>query len=66
MSRSRISRDFVDGADMLDDWKLVPFRRKFGMVFQFGALFDSMSVFDNVAFPLREHTKMRARRCATA
>lgn len=50
----------VDGADIahLDDWKLVPFRRKFGMVFQFGALFDSMSVFDNVAFPLREHTKM--------
>jgi phospholipid/cholesterol/gamma-HCH transport system ATP-binding protein len=50
----------VDGADIagLDDWKLVPFRKKFGMVFQFGALFDSMSVFDNVAFPLREHTKM--------
>ena len=50
----------VDGTDiaMLDDWKLVPFRKKFGMVFQFGALFDSMSVFDNVAFPLREHTKM--------
>lgn len=50
----------VDGADIahLDDWKLVPFRRKFGMVFQYGALFDSMSVFDNVAFPLREHTKM--------
>ncbi len=50
----------VDRSDIaqLDDWKLVPFRRKFGMVFQFGALFDSMSVFDNVAFPLREHTKM--------
>jgi phospholipid/cholesterol/gamma-HCH transport system ATP-binding protein len=50
----------VDGADIaaLDDWKLVPFRKKFGMVFQFGALFDSMSCFDNVAFPLREHTKM--------
>jgi len=50
----------VDGTDiaMLDDWKLVPIRKKFGMVFQFGALFDSMSVFDNVAFPLREHTKM--------
>lgn len=50
----------VDGSDIaqLDDWKLVPFRKKFGMVFQFGALFDSMTVFDNVAFPLREHTKM--------
>jgi phospholipid/cholesterol/gamma-HCH transport system ATP-binding protein len=50
----------VDGEDIvpLDDWQLVPVRKKFGMVFQFGALFDSMSVFDNVAFPLREHTKM--------
>ncbi|MEM7135403.1 MAG: ABC transporter ATP-binding protein [Myxococcota bacterium] len=33
-------------------------RRTFGMVFQMSALFDSMSVFDNVAFPLREHTDM--------
>lgn len=50
----------VDGVDIvpLNDWQLVPIRKKFGMVFQFGALFDSMSVFDNVAFPLREHTKM--------
>jgi phospholipid/cholesterol/gamma-HCH transport system ATP-binding protein len=50
----------VDGVDIvpLDDWELVPIRKKFGMVFQFGALFDSMTVFDNVAFPLREHTKM--------
>lgn len=53
----------VDGVDIvpLDDWQLVPIRKKFGMVFQFGALFDSMSVFDNVAFPLREHTKMSAK-----
>ena len=33
-------------------------RRRFGMSFQEGALFDSMSVFDNIAFPLRRHTKM--------
>lgn len=33
-------------------------RRNFGMSFQEGALFDSMSVFENVAFPLRRHTKM--------
>ncbi|MEM6959301.1 MAG: ATP-binding cassette domain-containing protein, partial [Myxococcota bacterium] len=33
-------------------------RRKMGMVFQSSALFDSMSVYENVAFPLREHTKM--------
>jgi phospholipid/cholesterol/gamma-HCH transport system ATP-binding protein len=32
-------------------------RRKFGMVFQAAALFDSMNVFENVAFPLREHRK---------
>lgn len=32
-------------------------RKKFGMLFQEAALFDSMDVFDNVAFPLREHTK---------
>jgi len=50
----------LDGVDIvpLNDWQLVPIRKKFGMVFQFGALFDSMSVFDNVAFPLREHTSM--------
>src|SRR4051812_47142278 len=33
-------------------------RKKFGMLFQSGALFDSMTVFENVAFPLREHTEM--------
>ena len=32
-------------------------RRKFGVLFQDGALFGSMSMFDNIAFPLREHTK---------
>jgi len=50
----------VDGVDIvpLDDWELVPVRRKFGMVFQFGALFDSMTCFENVAFPLREHTRL--------
>lgn len=32
-------------------------RRRFGMSFQEGALFDSMSVFENIAFPLRRHTK---------
>jgi phospholipid/cholesterol/gamma-HCH transport system ATP-binding protein len=33
-------------------------RRRMGMLFQFGALFTDMSVFENVAFPLREHTKV--------
>jgi phospholipid/cholesterol/gamma-HCH transport system ATP-binding protein len=60
LERPDAGRIEVEGVDIvpLNDWELVPIRRKFGMVFQFGALFDSMSVFDNVAFPLREHTKM--------
>ena len=33
-------------------------RRKMGMLFQHGALFTDLSVFDNVAFPMREHTKL--------
>ena len=36
--------------------KLLALRRKIGVLFQDGALFGSMSVFDNVAFPLRQHT----------
>lgn len=38
--------------------QLYDLRRKMGMLFQFGALFTDMSVFDNVAFPMREHTDM--------
>ncbi len=38
--------------------KLLELRRKVGVLFQDGALFGSMSVFDNVAFPLRQHTDM--------
>lgn len=40
--------------DTLDERGLEPIRRHFGFLFQQGALFDSMSVFDNIAFPLRE------------
>ena len=36
--------------------RMYELRRRMGMLFQFGALFTDMSVFDNVAFPLREHT----------
>jgi len=50
---------FVDGEDIvpLGDAEMERVRRKFGMVFQAAALFDSMNVFENVAFPLREHRK---------
>jgi phospholipid/cholesterol/gamma-HCH transport system ATP-binding protein len=60
LERPDSGRIEVDGVDIvpLDELELVPFRRKFGMVFQMSALFDSMNVFDNVAFPLREHTSL--------
>jgi len=47
-----------DGQDVarLDRAGLYAARRRMGMLFQFGALFTDLSVFDNVAFPLREHT----------
>jgi phospholipid/cholesterol/gamma-HCH transport system ATP-binding protein len=49
----------VDGQDITEmrPVDLNRFRRKFGMSFQEGALFDSMSIFENIAFPLRRHTK---------
>ncbi|SOZ14496.1 putative ABC transporter, atp_binding component [Cupriavidus taiwanensis] len=42
----------------LDTAGLYAVRRQMGMLFQFGALFTDLSVFDNVAFPLREHTDL--------
>jgi phospholipid/cholesterol/gamma-HCH transport system ATP-binding protein len=42
----------------LDRESLYALRRKIGMLFQFGALFTDLSVFENVAFPLREHTEL--------
>jgi phospholipid/cholesterol/gamma-HCH transport system ATP-binding protein len=49
-----------DGADIgrMDAAALYGARRRMGMLFQFGALFTDLSVFDNVAFPLREHTSL--------
>jgi phospholipid/cholesterol/gamma-HCH transport system ATP-binding protein len=44
----------------LDRDGLYALRRKTGMLFQFGALFTDLSVFENVAFPLREHTDLPA------
>ena len=53
-------RIIVDGVEInaLKAVQLNQFRRRFGMAFQEGALFDSMSVFENIAFPLRRHTEM--------
>lgn len=50
----------VDGqvVHTLETKALYQMRRKMGMLFQHGALFTDMSVFDNVAFPLREHTDL--------
>jgi len=50
----------VDGQELgaLGREPLYRLRRRMGMLFQFGALFTDMSVFDNVAFPMREHTDL--------
>jgi phospholipid/cholesterol/gamma-HCH transport system ATP-binding protein len=49
-----------EGSDVgaMDTQSLMAARRRMGMLFQFGALFTDMSVFENVAFPLREHTQL--------
>ena len=49
-----------DGKDVgkMQQPALYEARRRMGMLFQFGALFTDLSVFDNVAFPLREHTRL--------
>ena len=50
----------VGGIDVasLDRDALFALRRRIGMLFQFGALFTDMSVYENVAFPMREHTEL--------
>jgi phospholipid/cholesterol/gamma-HCH transport system ATP-binding protein len=55
---------WVDGEDMaaLDEYELNRVRQKFGMVFQYAALLDSLNVMENVAFPLREHRKHMSKR----
>ena len=51
----------IDGTDItkLGEGALNDIRKRFGMLFQEAALFDSMTVGENVAFPLREHTRMK-------
>lgn len=54
----------VDGQEVtsLRGKLLVNYRERIGFLFQGGALFDSMTVFDNVAFPLREKTKIKEKK----
>ena len=58
--RARGGAVLLDGADVgrMDSAALYAARRRMGMLFQFGALFTDMSVLDNVAVPLREHTQL--------
>jgi phospholipid/cholesterol/gamma-HCH transport system ATP-binding protein len=58
--RPRAGRVMVAGQSVpdLDRDGLYALRREVGMLFQFGALFTDLSVFENVAFPLREHTDL--------
>lgn len=51
----------IDGEDMIgqSEKDLLKTRRQIGYLFQEGALYDFMTVFDNIAFPLREHTRMK-------
>jgi len=50
---------WVDGGQIagLREKRLYEVRKKFGVLFQDGALFGSMNLYDNIAFPLREHTR---------
>jgi phospholipid/cholesterol/gamma-HCH transport system ATP-binding protein len=52
---------FGQRIDHLSEEHLLPIRRRMGYVFQGAALFDSLSVYENVAYPLREHTSLRER-----
>ena len=58
--RANSGQILMNGEDTgrFDAKALYRLRRRMGMLFQFGALFTDMSVFDNVAFPIREHTDL--------
>lgn len=58
--KAQAGQVLFDGHDVagMDGTALYAARRRMGMLFQFGALFTDLSVFENVAFPLREHTDL--------
>lgn len=59
-NRAQTGELLFDGQDVtrMDQTQLYAARRRMGMLFQFGALFADLDVFENVAFPLREHTDL--------
>ncbi|MBA3059795.1 MAG: ABC transporter ATP-binding protein [Gammaproteobacteria bacterium] len=59
-NRAQSGEMLFDGQDVtpMNQTQLYAARRRMGMLFQFGALFADLSVFENVAFPLREHTDL--------
>ena len=58
--RAQSGEVLFEGSDIgrMNSTELMTARRRMGMLFQFGALFTDLSVFENVAFPLREHTNL--------
>lgn len=58
--RAQSGQVLFDGQDItpMNQAQIYAARRRMGMLFQFGALFADLNVFDNVAFPLREHTDL--------
>ncbi len=59
-AKAQKGQALFEGSDIttMDSGGLYALRRRMGMLFQFGALFTDLSVFENVAFPLREHTNL--------
>lgn len=60
LMRQDSGKIIIDGKDIsqISEERMTKLRKKFGMLFQGGALFDSLTVAENVAYPLKEHTKM--------
>ncbi len=60
LMRQDSGKIIMDGEDIsqISEEEMTKLRKKFGMLFQGGALFDSLTVAENVAYPLKEHTKM--------
>ncbi len=60
LSKPTAGRIFIKGQDitLLSEEEMLPIRRKIGMLFQGAALFNSMTLGENVALPLKEHTEL--------